>query len=74
MGGDCDLFLANRRPRAVASDLVSANHSAVQSPVGNSRRVPEPCASGVETGTVSRERNKRAEAFPSAFVGLSVIV
>lgn len=45
VGGDCDLVLANRRPVEAASDLVSANRDAVESPMGNSRRVPEPCAS-----------------------------
>lgn len=45
MGGDCDLVLANRRPVEAASDLVSANRDAAESPTGNSRRVPEPCAS-----------------------------
>lgn len=45
MGGDCDLVLANRRPAEAASDLVSANRDAAESPTGSSRRVPEPCAS-----------------------------
>lgn len=45
MGGDCDLDLANRRTAEAASDLVSANGEAAASPIGNSRRVPEPCAS-----------------------------
>lgn len=47
VGGDCDLFIPNGRPGEAASDLDSANHGAAQSPVGNSRRVPEPCASVV---------------------------
>lgn len=45
MGGDCDLVLANRRTVEAASDLVSANGETAASPIGNSRRVPEPCAS-----------------------------
>ena len=45
MGGASDLFLANRRQRAAASDLDSANRSAAHSPVGNSRRVRGTCAS-----------------------------
>lgn len=45
MGGDCDLVLTNRKTAEAASDLVSANGEAAASPIGNSRRVPEPCAS-----------------------------
>lgn len=45
MGGDCDLVLANWRTAEEASDLISANGEAAASPIGNSRRVPEPCAS-----------------------------
>lgn len=45
MGGDCDLVLANRKTAEAASDLVSANGEAAALSIGNSRRVPEPCAS-----------------------------
>lgn len=45
VGGDCDLVLANQEPVEAASDLVSANRDAAELPMGNSRRVPKPCAS-----------------------------
>lgn len=59
MGGDCDLVLANRRPVEAPSDLVSANRDAAESPSGNSRRVPEPCASSaLRAGEADRDTER----------------
>lgn len=67
VGGDCDLFLTNRRPGEEASDLDLANRDAAGSPVGNSRHVPGPCASSErerQIGTFNREKNRPTVALP----------
>lgn len=75
MGGDCDLVLANWRTAEAASDLISANGEAAASPIGNSRRVPEPCASlmlGAREADRDTERGGK-QTNHADFIGLHAV-